>query len=74
MDVETKAKVFKVGAVKSRPGTAGEKGTGLGLPVVKDFMDRHGGTIRITSVERAGTRFTLFFPAPSSGSGGKPGL
>ena len=43
--------------------TKGEKGTGLGLTVVKHVMQRHGGTVELDSLEGRGTRFVLRFPA-----------
>jgi len=55
--------LFKIGAVQSRPGTAGERGTGLGLAVCKEFMERHGGAIAARSEPGKGARFELFFPA-----------
>ena len=39
------------------------KGTGLGLPIVKTILDRHGASVRIDSAVGKGTRFTLSFPA-----------
>jgi PAS domain S-box-containing protein len=42
------------------------KGTGLGLPIVKTILDRHGATIDVTSTPGAGTVFTIAFPAVHS--------
>ena len=39
------------------------RGTGLGLPIVKSVLDRHGGEIRVESVESEGTRFRLTLPS-----------
>lgn len=63
--------LFDVGASTSRPGTAGEKGTGFGMPLVKKFMEAYGGTIEVESKERtddddeAGTTMRLIFKTPS---------
>jgi signal transduction histidine kinase len=55
-------------------------GTGLGLPLVKSFIERHGGTLGIESGLGLGTTVTLRFPlarvlAPSAESAppGPPG-
>jgi len=47
----------------SRTGTHGEKGTGLGLPILKMFMDKFGGEIDVSSSTRgiSGTEFRLHF-------------
>lgn len=37
-------------------------GTGLGLSIVKDYAERHGGSIAVRSVLGAGTTFTLTLP------------
>ncbi len=42
----------------SRRGTAGESGTGFGMPIAKAFMEAHGGSIVVTSstdTEQSGT-------------------
>ncbi|MBI3794387.1 MAG: sensor histidine kinase, partial [Nitrospinae bacterium] len=43
-------------------GTAGEIGTGLGLPFCRDIMEAHGGTISVESEVGKGSTFFLFFP------------
>ena len=44
-------------------GTAGEKGTGLGLPAVAEMVRRNGGEIRAESEEGKGSRFIFTLPA-----------
>ncbi len=39
-------------------------GTGLGLAVCRAVMERHGGSIRLTSEPGTGAEFTLRFPEP----------
>ena len=40
------------------------EGTGLGLPLVKAFLDLHGGRIEIESEKGRGTAIRLYFPLP----------
>lgn len=42
---------------------SGEAGTGLGLAICQEIVARHGGTIEVTSNEKAGTVFRLTLPA-----------
>jgi len=46
----------------SRPGTAGEAGTGLGMSIVKEFVELHRGQISVTSMPNQGTRFRITLP------------
>lgn len=45
------------------PGTRNERGAGLGLLLVRDFLDTVGGTIDVTSVVGSGTTMTVRIPA-----------
>ncbi len=42
---------------------AQERGTGLGLPIVRSLMELHGGAARIESTVGRGTTVTIAFPA-----------
>jgi signal transduction histidine kinase len=45
-----------------RLGTKGEKGTGLGMPLVKRYVDLHHGSVTVDSMEKIGTTFTIRIP------------
>lgn len=46
----------------SLPGTQGERGTGLGLVLCKEFVDRHGGTLVVESELDQGSDFIVGLP------------
>jgi signal transduction histidine kinase len=55
-------KLFKIDAFHSTPGTNDERGTGLGLLLCKEFVELHGGNIRIESEAGKGSRFAFTLP------------
>jgi signal transduction histidine kinase len=57
IDPAMMASLFQFGA-----STKGERGNGMGLWVVKQLVDRHGGAIDLQSTVGQGTRFTLTWP------------
>jgi len=62
ISAENKRKLFKIDAFHSTPGTHNEKGTGLGLLLCKEFVELHGGSIRIESEAGKGSKFTFTLP------------
>ena len=53
----------KVSAEVFRPFyTTREKGTGLGLPLAKKLIERHGGTMELETAEGEGTTITIVLP------------
>ncbi len=62
MDAAALAKLFKHEEKFTTVGTAGEKGTGLGMPLAHDIMQAHHGAIRAESAPGAGTVFYLTLP------------
>ncbi len=50
------------GSNYSKQGTQGEKGTGLGLLICKEFVQKHHGKIWVTSVEKVKTEFSFTIP------------
>ena len=50
------------------------RGVGLGLSIVRSFVELHGGRVEISSAPGRGTRVSCLFPAePSPGGGRLPG-
>ncbi|WP_375586035.1 tetratricopeptide repeat protein [Cyclobacterium xiamenense] len=63
MDNTTLSRLFTpVLKEKHRYGTAGEKGTGLGLQLTKDFIHKNGGEIHVESEPGKGSKFTFTLP------------
>jgi len=48
--------------IESQPGTRHEKGTGLGLILIKDFITRNNGNLSITSQPGNGTKVCITLP------------
>lgn len=47
----------------SRRGLRGEESVGLGLSIVKQIVEKHGGSIEVSSTEKKGTTFTIHMTA-----------
>ncbi|MGQ9643634.1 MAG: ATP-binding protein [Ignavibacterium sp.] len=57
-----KSKLFKIDSQISTRGTEQEKGTGLGLVLCKDFIEKNGGTISFESEVGKGSLFKVTIP------------
>ncbi|MEO5339956.1 MAG: response regulator [Magnetococcus sp. MYC-9] len=55
-------KIFCLEEKSSTVGTAGEHGTGLGLPFSQDLMKAQGGTLTVESKEGEGSTFFAYLP------------
>lgn len=55
-------RLFHLNDENATYGTAGEKGLGLGLQLVKEFVQMNNGTIEVSSKEKEGTTFTISLP------------
>lgn len=62
MDEETKSRLFGLDTNSSKPGTENEPGTGLGLILCKEFVERHNGKIWVESEIGKGSRFLFSIP------------
>jgi len=65
IDKETINDLFALDRKTTSKGTAGESGSGLGLILVKEFIDRHKGSITIESEPGAGTTVIISLPQES---------
>jgi two-component system sensor histidine kinase/response regulator len=54
--------IFDTDNIVSNPGTANEKGTGLGLKLCKEFVEKNKGRMHVESRENAGTTFYVHLP------------
>lgn len=54
--------LFDPGTLRSKNGTRKEKGTGLGLQLCKEFVERNGGTISAISRIEEGSTFSFTIP------------
>jgi signal transduction histidine kinase len=55
-------KLFRIDSKHSTRGTANEKGTGLGLILCRDFVEKNGGVINVQSTPGKGSVFSFSFP------------
>ncbi len=62
IDDKTKSSLFQKDFHESSKGTSGEKGSGLGLVLCKEFIEKHGGEIRVESQQDEGSRFIFTIP------------
>ncbi|HEY5510347.1 MAG TPA: hybrid sensor histidine kinase/response regulator [Prolixibacteraceae bacterium] len=62
MKSEMASNLFQLNVNNSRPGTEGERSSGLGLQLCKEFVEKHGGEIWVESEVNVGTSFYFSIP------------
>jgi len=62
MNESVRNNLFKLDSAHSTSGTGNETGTGLGLMLCKEFIEKNGGTIRVESEENMGSKFIFTLP------------
>lgn len=66
ISAEAMDQLFKPGRHFSSLGTNQEKGTGIGLIIVREMVLSHGGDIKVSSPKGQGTEFVFTLPVPVS--------
>ncbi len=62
MDKRTLNRLFRITQQKSKKGTQGEQGSGLGLIICREFVEKNGGRIWAESKLYEGTKFHFTLP------------
>jgi signal transduction histidine kinase len=62
MSAEKISRVFRIDAQTTTIGTTREKGTGLGLILCKEFIEKNNGSINVSSEPGKGSCFTIILP------------
>jgi len=62
MSKEIQNNLFKLNKTANREGTEEEPSTGLGLIICKEFVEKHGGTLSVTSEQGKGSSFYFTLP------------
>ena len=63
MDQKELKQIFRKFYRTSKAEQSGEAGTGIGLSIVQQIVEQHGGTIHVTSQPGVGSCFVMAVPA-----------
>jgi PAS domain S-box-containing protein len=64
ISAENISKIFKIDESYTTSGTEREKGTGLGLILCKEFIEKNNGKFYVNSTLEKGSTFTFMLPLP----------
>lgn len=70
IEQHTLERLFAVDSGYRTPGTDGEKGSGFGLDLCKEFVRRHDGRLTVESRVGEGSSFRFVLPLPNGRSAG----
>jgi signal transduction histidine kinase len=62
MTGDTLKSLFHIDSSVTTNGTAGEKGSGLGLIICMEFIEKHGSHIHVESEPERGSKFSFSLP------------
>ena len=62
MDKKYMQNLFSIDKMESRPGTENERGSGLGLILCKEFVEKNGGILTVESKKGTGSIFSFTLP------------
>lgn len=62
ISAEDQKNLFRIDEQTRRDGTANEKGTGIGLILCKEFIEKNNGVLWVESEENKGSRFSFTVP------------
>lgn len=65
MDEHTLSRLFDINNKTQRAGTSKESGTGLGLILCKEFIEKNNGSLKVSSKQNEGSIFCLTIPSAS---------
>lgn len=64
MSQDVVKKIFEENAFYKSNGTNKEKGSGLGLLIIKDFIQKNNAELKVNSISNGGTTFTVIIDKP----------